>query len=71
MISIRMLMTHVIADLSKTVAATIVVLNRKKTNEIVLYDRKRQRCRLQPPEIPEIAQVSVLKVLGVVITNSL
>jgi hypothetical protein len=47
-------------------------LNRKKTREIALYDRKRrQRCRLQPPEIPEIARVSLLKVLGVTITNGL
>jgi hypothetical protein len=46
-------------------------LNLKKTSEIVMYDRKRLRCRLQSPEIPEIARVSILEVLGVTLTNSL
>ena len=46
-------------------------VNLKKTTEIIFFDRRRHQCPQLPPETPGITRTTVIKILGVSITNSL
>jgi hypothetical protein len=48
-----------------------LMLNRKKTKEIVFVDSKRKRHFASPPLLPEIDRVTSLKILGVTMTEGL
>jgi len=48
-----------------------LMLNRKKTKEIVFVDNKRKRHFASPPLLPEIDRVTSLKILGVTMTEGL
>ena len=51
--------------------ANNLALNRSKTVEIVFTDGKRKRPSAQPPSLPDISRASIIKVLGVTISNKL
>ena len=48
-----------------------LMLNRKKTREIVFVDNKRKRHFASPPLLPEIDRVTSFKILGVTMTEGL
>ena len=50
-----------------------LTLNRGKSAKILIVDRKRKRQDIQPSSLPDIRQVSTIKILGVLpsLTNCL
>jgi len=51
--------------------ANNLTLNRSKSAEIVIIDRKRKCHDTQPSSLPDIRRVSTIKILGVTISNKL
>ena len=49
--------------------ANNLTLNRSKSAEIVITDRKRKYHDIQPSSLPDICRVSAIKILGVTISN--
>ena len=48
-----------------------LMLNRKKSKEIVFVDKKKKRHFTSPPPLPEIDRVTSLKILGITMSESL
>jgi len=52
------------------VRANNLVLNRKKSREVVFRDSRRKRLASPPPPMEDIERVTTLKMLGVTITST-